>query len=82
MEPSETVDRIQFAIDAFQVQTDRYLSKHGFDADDLDVFYEFARTQKGDLREALESQLYAQDMSVWKGLISKYIQRSRLAQRP
>ncbi len=73
MEPGEAADRIRFVTQAYQMQTDKYLEKQGVSSTDLEDFYEFARTQKGQMMDALQSQIYGQDMKPWKGLVSKYL---------
>lgn len=78
MEPAEAQGRAQFVIDAYQHQTDSYLtSQMGISAEELEGFYDFAREpgNKAELKKALEGQLYGNSMSGWRGLVSRYMDR-------
>lgn len=48
MEPRDVQQRIEFTMDAYQVQTDHYAMRNGIAKEDLAEFYEFARASKQD----------------------------------
>ena len=76
MEPSEAQGRVQFIVDAYQAQTDHFLtSKMGLSSEELSAFYDFARggDNAGLLRQALEGQLYGNNMSAWRPLVERYM---------
>ncbi|HJV74068.1 MAG TPA: hypothetical protein VJ654_07605 [Noviherbaspirillum sp.] len=72
MEPKDAEQRIQFTMDAYQAQTDKYVSKNGIAPEDLQDFYAYCRENGKELKAVLQQQMYQRDMSAWKGLISKY----------
>ncbi|WP_017235352.1 hypothetical protein [Pandoraea sp. B-6] len=75
MDPSQAGERVQFVIDAYQAQTDNYLTSNGLGADELPAFYEWAKQsgQKAGLTAAIQQQAYARDMSAWKPLIAGFM---------
>lgn len=73
MDPKDAQARIQFTIDVYQAEADNYLAKQGISKDDLPAFHEYARSQKGTLREAIDAQVYHRDLSKWKGMVSKFM---------
>ncbi|RQZ94331.1 hypothetical protein DF058_15840 [Burkholderia cenocepacia] len=74
MDPSEAGARVQFVIDAYQAQTDSYLTRNGIDASEVPAFYEWAKSRgnKASLTTAIQRQAYARDMSAWKPLIAAF----------
>jgi hypothetical protein len=76
MEPSEAQGRVQFIVDAYQAQTDHFLtSKMGLSSEELQDFYTFVRQadNRGHLRQALESQLHGNSMAGWRPLVERYM---------
>jgi hypothetical protein len=72
-EPGDVQQRAQFILGAYQAQADSYLAKQGIGKEDLQDFYEFTRTRKGDMRAALEQQIRQSNLSGWKPLVSKFL---------
>ena len=72
LEPKDVQQRVQFTIDAYQAQTDNYVTRNGITKGDLEGFYEFCQANKRELTAVLQQQMYQRDMSGWKGLISRF----------
>jgi hypothetical protein len=72
-DPSDVQQRAQFILGAYQAQADSYLAKQGIGSEDLQDFYEFTRTRKGDMRAALEQQIRQNNLAGWKPLVSKFM---------
>ncbi|WP_157112250.1 hypothetical protein [Pandoraea faecigallinarum] len=75
MDPSQAGERVQFVMDAYQAQTDNFLTKNGLNADELPAFYDWAKQsgQKAMLTTAIQQQAYGRDMSAWKPLIAGFM---------
>lgn len=75
LDPEEAAQRVGFVVQAYQAQADSYLVKQGVPQEELGQFYEFCKQgpNKGDLRGAIEKQMYGRDMSAWKGLVNRYM---------
>lgn len=76
LEPADAEQRVEFVMDAYRAQAMNYLGKNGLDQADMDAFYEFAVTQRSDFKSALQKQVYGNDLSGWKPLISKFMSSS------
>ena len=72
MDPAEVKQRLEFTQSAYQAMADHYITKNGIDKADLENFYEFAKGNRGELRGTLEKMMWGQDLSGFKGMISKY----------
>jgi hypothetical protein len=72
VEPKDVQQRVQFTMDAYQAQTDRYVTKSGIHEEDLGDFYDFCQANKRELTAVLQRQVHQRDMSGWKGLISRF----------
>ena len=72
MDPAEVQQRLEFTQSAYQAMADHYITKNGIDKADLQDFYEFAKGKRGELRGTLEKMMWGQDLSGFKGLISKF----------
>ncbi|HDR9228628.1 TPA: hypothetical protein QDB19_004901 [Burkholderia vietnamiensis] len=75
MDPAQAGERVQFVMDAYQAQADSYLTSNGLGADELPVFYEWAKQsgQKAALTAAIQKQAYGRDMSAWKPLVASFM---------
>ncbi|MCA7959529.1 hypothetical protein C6Q21_00760 [Burkholderia multivorans] len=75
LDPADAAQRTQFIIDAYQAQTDQFLtSRMGLSAEGLPGFYEWAKQpeNKSALQEAIKGQLYGNSMAGWRPIVSQY----------
>lgn len=75
LDPADAAQRTGFIIEAYQAQTDQFLtSRMGLSPEGLPGFYEWAKQpeNKSALQEAIKGQLYGNSMAGWRPLVGKY----------
>lgn len=75
IEIADAMQRVTFATQVYETEVRTYLSgqRIGLDKGDVDDLFDWAReSAKGDLKEAIQKQVYGRDLSGWKKLAAKY----------